>query len=105
MARGAEVVCVCGSLRFAAEIDATAWELTLQGCIVLVPVLPPASGLAPSSVDPALRTRLGQLHLRRIDLADRVVVVDPGGYVGLAVEREIAYARTIGTPVSFTHTG
>jgi len=31
------------------------------------------------------------------------LVVNPGGYVGESTSREIAYARTTGTPVSFTH--
>ena len=46
--------------------------------------------------------RQQNLHLRKIDLADRVLVVNPGGYVGESTRREIAYARATGTPVSFT---
>ena len=38
----------------------------------------------------------------KIDLADRVLVVNPGGYVGESTRREIAHARTAGKPVSFT---
>ena len=45
---------------------------------------------------------LDALHLRKIDLADRVLVVNPGGYVGESTGREIAYARATGKPVSFT---
>ena len=48
------------------------------------------------------RATLGQLHLHRIDLADRVLVINPGGYVGDATPREIAYAGASGTPVGFT---
>jgi hypothetical protein len=36
------------------------------------------------------------------DLADRVLVVNPGGYVGESTSREIAYARAAGKRVSFT---
>jgi len=42
------------------------------------------------------------LHLRKIDLADQVLVVNPGGYIGESTSREIAYARDTGKPVSFT---
>jgi hypothetical protein len=44
---------------------------------------------------------LDALHLRKIDLADRVLVVNPGGYIGESTGREIAYARAAGKPVSF----
>lgn len=43
-----------------------------------------------------------RLHLRKIDPADRVLVVNPGGYVGESTGKEIAYARAQGKPVSFT---
>ncbi|MGO4454272.1 hypothetical protein [Arthrobacter sp. RAF14] len=48
---------------------------------------------------------LGELHLRKIDLADRVVVISPGGYIGESTKREIVYARAVGKPVAFTHPG
>ena len=48
------------------------------------------------------KTALDALHLRRIDLADRVLVVNPGGYIGESTSREIAYARATGKPISYT---
>jgi hypothetical protein len=48
------------------------------------------------------RTALDALHLRKIDLADRVLVVNPGGYIGESTSREIAYAHATGKPISFT---
>ncbi|MEK4241510.1 hypothetical protein NYE39_05840 [Janibacter sp. FSL W8-0316] len=45
---------------------------------------------------------LDALHLRKIDLADRVLVVNPGGYIGESTRSEIAYAHATDTPVSFT---
>ena len=49
------------------------------------------------------KTALDALHLRKIDLADRVLVVNPGGYVGESTSREIEYAHATGKPISFTH--
>jgi len=69
-----EIVCLCGSMRFAEEFRAA-----------------------------QRKAFLGELHLRKIDLADRVVVINPGGYVGESTQREIAYARAAGKPVAFTH--
>ncbi|WP_374212088.1 hypothetical protein [Streptomyces sp. PSAA01] len=42
------------------------------------------------------------LHLRKIDLADRVLVVNPGGYIGESTSRENDYAHATGKPTSFT---
>lgn len=49
------------------------------------------------------KTALDALHLRNIDLADRVLVVNPGGYIGESTSREIVYAHATGKPISFTH--
>lgn len=39
------------------------------------------------------------LNLRKIDLADAMFVVDPGGYIGESTTREIGYARSTGKPI------
>ena len=95
-----EIVCLCGSARFADALAAVRRELTLAGSIVLAPELVDDASGEPLSGEQ--RAALGVLHLRRIDLADRVLVVDPGGYVGESTAREIAYARAAGKPVAFT---
>jgi hypothetical protein len=46
------------------------------------------------------RAALGELHLRRIDLADEVRVVSEGGYLGAATRREVDYARRHGKVIS-----
>ncbi|ANY10462.1 hypothetical protein AFB00_27645 [Pseudonocardia sp. HH130630-07] len=99
-----EIVCICGSTRFADELSAANRELTVAGAIVVAPcVVPPAGGHpADGSITGEQKAALGALHLRKIDLADRVLVVNPGGYVGESTSREIAYAHATGTPVSFT---
>lgn len=91
-----EIVCLCGSTRFADEMRAANRDLTMAGVIVL----------APSDTDEVItdeqKAALGALHLRKIDLADRVMIVNPGGYVGESTRAEIAYAQAAGTPISFT---
>ncbi|OUE23661.1 SRPBCC domain-containing protein [Clavibacter michiganensis] len=91
-----ETVCICGSMRFPAEMRDAAHDLALAGVIVVAPA--DAGG----PVDEEQKAVLDALHLRKIDLADRVLVVNPGGYVGESTRREIAYARAAGKPVSFT---
>ena len=99
-----EIVCICGSTRFVEEMNAANRELTFAGAIVLAPaVIPhPQTSEAQMAVSAEQKAALADLHLRKIDLADRVLIVNPGGYVGESTGREIAYARATGTPVSFT---
>ncbi|MEU4393788.1 hypothetical protein [Kribbella sp. NPDC023855] len=99
-----EIVCICGSVRFGEEMRAANRDLTLAGVIVVGPgVFPRAEDHEGNEVlTNEQKAALGALHLRKIDLADRVLVVNPGGYIGESTSREIAYARAAGKPISFT---
>lgn len=79
-----------------AEMRAANRELTFTGAIVVAP------SEADESPTPEQKTILDALHLRKIDLADRVLIVNPGGYVGESTRREIAYAEGAGKPIAFT---
>lgn len=92
-----EIVCLCGSARFAEQMRATTRELTLAGVIVLAP----AEMEGP--IDDEQKAALDALHLRKIDLADRVHIINPGGYAGESTRREIDYARAAGKHVTSTH--
>lgn len=48
---------------------------------------------------PAQKAELDELHRRRIDLADEILVVTEGAYAGETVRDEVAYARSAGKPV------
>ncbi|MGP9539809.1 hypothetical protein ACT3SP_17560 [Brachybacterium sp. AOP43-C2-M15] len=100
-----EIVCLCGSTRFVDEMNAVNRDLTFAGAIVVAPGVFAHSRDADQEVAPEQKEALDALHLRKIDLADRVLVVNPGGYIGESTRREIAYARAAGTPVSFTDVG
>ena len=51
---------------------------------------------------PEQKAVLDALHLSKIDLADRVLIVNPGGYLGQSTRRELAYAQAAGKPIAFT---
>ncbi|GAA1725561.1 hypothetical protein [Brachybacterium phenoliresistens] len=93
-----EIVCLCGSLRFAEQMRAANRDLTFAGVIVLAP----GEADADEVITAEQKAALDALHLRKIDLADRILVVNPGGYIGASTRREIAYAEAAGTPVTFT---
>ena len=71
-------------------------DLTFAGFIVVAP------GEAGEQITEEQKALVDALHLRKIDLADRVLVVNPGGYIGESTSREIAYARATGKSVAFT---
>lgn len=92
-ARGgaAEVVTLCGSMRFFEQLLSVASDLTASGYVVLAP-FPVDESAAVERVG-----ELAVLHRRKIDMADWVLVVtDESGHIGDATQGEIAYARSRG---------
>ncbi|KKL83270.1 hypothetical protein LCGC14_1976400, partial [marine sediment metagenome] len=100
-----EVVCLCGSTRYLAEISVMAWELEKLGRIVLSMHLLPQSypGVLPDHQAEAegVKEAMDELHFRKIDLADRVLVMDVHGYIGNSARREIEYATRTGKPIDY----
>jgi hypothetical protein len=91
------VITLCGSMRFREEFERLDAELTLAGHMVLTP-----TALAPSTeLNEEERARLGRIHLQKIAMADEILVVNVGGYVGESTRREIGHARSCGVAVSF----
>ena len=84
------IVCLCGSTRFKADFEAAAKRETLAGRIVLTVGFFGHCESTPLGHD--VKQRLDDLHLRKIDLADEVLVLNVGGYVGESTGNELAYA-------------
>ncbi len=97
------VVTLCGSTRFMEAFHEAGWSETLKGHIVLsVGVskhLPPDHG--GESLGQSVVEMLDELHWRKIDMSDEVLVLNIGGYVGHSTGREIAYAESIGVPIRY----
>jgi len=91
-----EIVCLYGSARFMTEMRAANRELTFAGVIVLAP------SEAGESPTPEQSVVLDAVHSRKIDLPDRILIVNPGGYVGESTQREFAYAQAAGKAITFT---
>lgn len=91
------LVTLCGSMRFAAELARLEAELTRAGHVVLAPTAPDPS----APIDAEQRARLGRAHLEKVAMADEVLVVNVGGYVGESTRREIEHARSRGVAVRF----
>ncbi|HUY46065.1 MAG TPA: hypothetical protein VMV92_10110 [Streptosporangiaceae bacterium] len=101
------IVCLCGSTRFYDQFQQANYDLTMAGEIVLsVGFYPHAKAEHGHGEgvghDSAEKVALDELHKRKIDLCDRVLVVsDESGYYGESTRSEIEYARAAGKPVEF----
>ena len=82
-------------MRFREEFDRLDAELSLAGHVVLTP-----AALDPSTeVNAEERARLGRIHLQKVAMADEVLVVNVGDYIGESTRREIEHARLHGVAV------
>ena len=95
------VVCICGSMRFQAEMAEAAADESLSGWIVLMPHVNMAMQAALLANPDEMKRELDLLHRAKIRMAQEVLVV--GNYVGESTTAEIEYARYLGMPVRFTH--
>jgi hypothetical protein len=102
------VVCLCGSTRFSEAFHEANLRETLAGHIVLsigIDTKSDADLLLAGEITPEDKQRLDELHLRKIDLADEVLILNVGGYIGESTARELAYARTQGKAIRFLEEG
>lgn len=92
-----EIVCLCGSTRFRHTFDNLNHQLTMGGSIVLAPGVwvrsSPAFADLPEQQRASTKAALDELHLRKIDLADRVLILNVRGYIGESTRREIRYVQ------------
>ena len=100
MIKNYKIVTLCGSTRFKERFMEVQKRLTLEGCIVI------SVGLFGHSGDddvwkPGVKEMLDDMHLRKIDLADEIFVINVGGYVGESTKREIAYAEQTGKAIKY----
>jgi hypothetical protein len=101
------ITVLCGSTRFYDEFQRANYELTMAGHIVLsvgfYPHNPQVHGENVGCTEEQ-KIALDELHKRKIDLADEVLVVsDETGYIGNSTRGEIAYAFQHNKPVRFQH--
>jgi len=100
-----KIVCLCGSTRFKDAFDEANYRETMAGRIVLsVGFFMHATGNRHGEgvgATPEQKVELDTLHLRKIDLADEVLVLNVGGYIGESTRREIAYAIAQKKPVRY----
>ena len=95
-----KIVCLCGSARFVDAWQRATRQEGLAGHIVLSlgVMIQTGDEAVPEGPDKEL---LDELHLRKIDLADEILVLDVDGYTGKSTMDEMRYARKLGKPIRF----
>lgn len=97
-----EVVCLCGSTRFKDEYRAENERLTRNNNVVLsVGLFGHADSYKFSDEE---KEMLDDIHLDKIDMADRVHVINVDGYIGESTRRELRYAAEKGKLITFYDT-
>ena len=94
------VITLCGSTRFKDQFLEAQKRLTLAGNIVI------SVGLFGHSGDDEVWTEgtkemLDDMHKRKIDMAERIYIINVNGYIGSSTRSEIEYARKKGKQVLF----
>jgi hypothetical protein len=94
------IVCLCGSGRFKEAFDDAEFRETLSGKIVLT-IGCNKHDIARTTELAHHKTMLDELHKRKIDLADEVLILNVGGYIGASTRSELDYATAHGKTVRF----
>lgn len=94
------IICLCGSGRFREAFEEAEFRETLAGKIVLT-IGCNTKDIARDVDWQHLKPMLDELHLRKIDLADEVLIIQPGGYIGESTRRELDYAIAHGKTIRY----
>ena len=95
-----KIITLCGSTKFKDEYLREQKRLSLEGNIVISVGLFGHSGDNEVFTD-GVKEMLDDMHLRKIDLADEIFVINPGGYIGQSTRREIEYALSTSKAVNY----
>lgn len=100
------IVCLCGSTRFGDAFRKANLEETLLGKIILSIGCDMRSDqeifghLSDAELE-RIKEKLDDLHKRKIDIADEVLILNVGGYIGKSTQSELDYAIREGKVIRY----
>jgi hypothetical protein len=100
------IVCLCGSTKFKDAFTQAQLQETLAGKIVLTIGCNMKSDqeifghMSPEEFATTKRA-LDQLHFRKIEMANEVLILNVDGYIGLSTCDELNYARALNKHIRF----
>lgn len=101
-----EVVCFCGSSRFVDIMAIISWlverdEEKITMGLHLLPSWYPDIVEDHLAESEGVAEQMDELHLRKIDLADEVYVINWNDYIGESTRKEIDYSITHKKPIRY----
>ncbi len=96
------IVCLCGSTRFMEAWQKANLDETLAGRIVLAVGCNTKSDAdlqRMGELSDEKKVELDALHKRKIDIADEILVLNVGGYVGSSTRSEVMHSRRLGKTI------
>lgn len=103
MIDGYKVITLCGSTKFKDYFIKAQKDLTLQGYIVLsVGMFSHSGDELPN--DEQTKKMLADLHKKKIDMSDEIMVINVDSYIGESTKSEILYAAQQGKVVRYLFT-
>lgn len=95
------IVTLCGSTRFKEEFIAANFRETMAGRMVFSVGFFSHADASRYNLSEEEKKKLDELHLRKIDASDEILVVNIGGYIGESTAREITHAKATGKRVRY----
>lgn len=103
-----EIVCLCGSTRFEDAFKDEQFRLTVEEQAIVLTV----AGCWKDDhddvwdeIDDEDKGMVDDLHFRKVEISDRIHVLNVGGYVGSSTSNEILHAEETGTDVTWLEPG
>lgn len=95
-----KIVTLCGSMRFLKEQMMIAEKLELENewCVLQCIYVGYANNKKYTKKEKAI---FSKLHFQKIDISDAIYVVNIGGYIGSATQKEIEYAKAKGKEIIY----
>lgn len=99
-----KVVTLCGSTRFKDDFIKAQEFFTLTGNIVIsVGLFGHADNKYEHEITTEVKEMLDDMHKRKIDMADAILVINKDDYIGQSTASEIAYAQATGKRVDYMY--
>lgn len=95
------IVCLCGSTRFFKTFNDAMIRETRKGKIVLSIGDHYKSDGETADLTAEMKAMFDELHFRKIEMADEVLILNVGGYIGESTGKELAYAQKLGKTIYY----
>jgi hypothetical protein len=95
-----KIITLCGSTKFKDDFIDAQKRLTLEGNVVISVGLFGHSG-DKEALTNEIKVMLDEIHLRKIDLSDEILVINRNNYIGESTKKEIEYAKKTGKIVNY----